>query len=146
MDINIKFKHCKFFVDEEKRTVVCVIENTRNAFTDFINYNHLWDDSRDPVPPIHNDRSLRMPARFVGIAKCREGDEWNEALGKKIAYMKARHKFHTSFFKRANRYVNEVDSILANITNKLNLYGEKISMYMSAKQKEINEYFEKEEH
>ena len=40
----VKMSDCRFYVNEEKRTVVCVIPNTQNMVIDFIldNFYHKF--------------------------------------------------------------------------------------------------------
>ena len=69
------------------------------------------------------DKKLRMPHSFMGKAVCAEEDEWNEELGKKIAYSRAKNKLYTSFFKRANLFIQTVDKRLGDMINKFNDFG-----------------------
>ena len=130
---------CEFYVNEDKRTVVCVLEGTKDMFENFA-WKRLYIDSsscfyrwRD------NDRmqsGVEMPDRFVGIAHCAEEDEWNEALGRKIAYMRLREKVYRSFFKHANFYINTLDEYLNRSVDEINLIGMKIGAEMDNR----NEY------
>ena len=40
----IKMSECKFYVDEEKRTVICVIPKTRDMLIDFIQDHFYFKD------------------------------------------------------------------------------------------------------
>ena len=131
MEINIKMEDCKFFVDEEKRTVVCVIEETRDLVRSFFNLN-WWDDDVDPSsrviisPRVRLDRHLSLPDRFIGKAICAPEDEWNEEAGRLIAFDRAKMKLNISFFKRAQEFVTEVDITLGNMISRVNEYGERL--------------------
>ena len=130
MKLNITKNDARFVVNPEKRKVVCIIEDTAFLFVDFMQKNFkidvmgLWEDST--VSALC--RRLEMPKRFVGIATCDPNDEWNEELGKLIAFSRAKDKLNTSFFKRADTYVNTVDTWLNDAMDLLNKYGEKITV------------------
>ena len=65
----IKMADCKFYVDENARTVVCVIPNTKNLLIDFV-YKHfnykditMWDGITYAM-----SKTLSMPRSFSGKA------------------------------------------------------------------------------
>lgn len=132
MEINIKMEDCKFFVDEEKRTVICVIENTSNLVRSFFNLN-WWDEDTGPshrvfiTPLVKLNRRMILPDRFIGKAVCAPEDEWNEEAGRLIAFDRAKMKLNTSFFKRAQEYVTEIDIALGDMITKVNEYGARLS-------------------
>ena len=131
MEINIGMEDCKFFVDEEKRTVVCVIENTRNIVHDFFSLD-IYDVSNKSTPIIFkvNDAlwaRLKLPDRFIGKAVCAPEDEWNEEAGRLIAFDRAKMKLNTSFFKRAQLLVDAVDTAFGEMVSRVNEYGERLS-------------------
>lgn len=136
MKINVKptSENVRFIVQPEGRKVVCIISNTHRYLEDFVD---LW----------HNDWSapwkvvdiLTMPDHFVGVATCDENDEWNEEIGKAIAFSRAKYKLHNSFFKRANTFVNECDRALSKLITSLNDYGEHLSMNAGKREKWITE-------
>lgn len=131
MEINIKMENCKFFVDEEKRTVICVIENTSNLVRSFFNLN-WWDEDTGPshrvfiTPLVKLNRRMILPDRFIGKAVCAPEDEWNEEVGRLIAFDRAKMKLNTSFFKRAQEYVTEIDIALGDMITKVNEYGARL--------------------
>ena len=141
MDINIKMDDCKFFVDEEWRTVVCVIEDTYHIIHDFfsIGYSDV-SNKNTPVFFEVNDAlwtRLRMPARFVGKAVCAPEDEWNEEAGRLIAFDRAKHKLNVSFFKRAQLFVDMVDEAFTKMVASVNKYGERLSIGENRRQEHI---------
>ena len=132
MEINIKMDKCRFFVDEEKRTVICVIENTSSLVTDFFDINKIiW--SNDPTHPVNIfpnyrlEKKLVLPDRFTGKAVCAPEDEWNEEVGRLIAFDRAKEKLATSFFKRAQEYVTEIDAAFNDMVTRVNEYGARLS-------------------
>lgn len=140
MKINITRENAHFVVNEEKRKVICIFENTKNMFLDYIEDNLSFD-------PIYFDSSqkrnalyskLRMPNRFIGIATCSPNDEFSPEIGKLIAYSRAKDKIHQSFFKRANTYVDSIDELLARDVENINRYGAKIEHNTAKRHDTIN--------
>jgi len=142
MEINIKMDKCRFFVDEEKRTVVCVIENTRNLVYNFFNLSH-WLDDIDPSshvmisPRQELSKHMTLPDRFTGKAVCAPEDEWNEEVGRLIAFDRAKEKLATSFFKRAQEYVTEIDVAFNNMVTRVNEYGARLENGMKRRREHI---------
>ena len=123
---NIKPTDAKYFIDKEKRTVVCVLEKTENLFIHFIVDNFTI---RPTV--IGNDslyKKFKMPNRFIGIARCSADDEWNPETGKLIAFSRMKDNLNQSFFKRANTYVNFLDETTNQAESVFNRIGEKLSV------------------
>lgn len=142
MDINIGMEDCRFFVDEERRTVVCVIENTGNLVKDFFDTERaVWDDSPNQLvhifPNYRLSHKLEMPDRFVGKAVCAPEDEWNEEAGRLIAFDRAKHKLNVSFFKRAQLFVDMVDEAFTKMVATVNKYGERLSIGENRRQEHI---------
>ena len=104
--ISISQKDAKFIVKEDERKVICLIEDTK-----FIAYQYVNENTRLSID--HDDaKILIMPNRFVGIAVCDPADNWDEDLGKKIAFHKAKNKFNVSLFKHLDNYINLIDNRL----------------------------------
>ena len=136
MKINVKptSENVRFIIQPARRKVVCIISNTKHYLDDFVD---LWQNDWD-VPWKVAD-ILTMPDRFVGVATCDENDEWNEEIGKAIAFSRAKYKLHNSFFKRANTFVNECDRALSKLITSLNDYGEQLSANAEKREKWITE-------
>lgn len=122
MKINIKPDVCRYIVNKDQRKVVCIIDNTSNLVRQFIG----WPFSlRMPIPSRVMDK-ITMPNRFVGIATCAPEDEWDEEVGKALAFSRAKYKLNVSFFKRANYMMNEIDNELSEMLDSFNSYGERL--------------------
>ena len=136
MKINVKptSENVRFVVQPERRKVVCIISKARDYLEDFVD---LWQNEWDA--PWKVRKILTMPDRFVGVATCDENDEWNEEIGKAIAFSRAKYKLHNSFFKRANTFVNECDRALSKLITSLNDYGEQLSANAEKREKWITE-------
>lgn len=127
---NIKPHNCKYFINKDKRTIVCVINDTTDAFIDYAEKHFILNANCDEYSSIYHKSmldSLEMPNRFVGIAVCSPDDEWDEELGKLIAYNRAADKLNNSFFKRANTYVHLIDKYANQAVEILNQLGSKLA-------------------
>lgn len=121
----IKMSDCKFYVNEEARTVVCVIPNTEDMIGDFINENFDFPELDFTV---YGDfrKEIRMPHSFMGKAVCAPEDVWDEKTGRIIAFAKAKNKCYKSFFKRANMFIQLIDKRLNDMITIFNNFGDKL--------------------
>lgn len=110
-------KECEYTISKERRQVICIMNDTKYGFINFL--NHCGQYGGDLF-------KYAMPSTFIGVATCAPEDEWDEQLGKDIAYAKAAEKYNKSFFKRAQAYTNDMDTILNNIVDKINKYGDQV--------------------
>lgn len=125
----IKMSNCRFYVDEEARTVICVVPNTKTMVVDYIEENFNFNDisladfgySRSVF------KSLLMPNSFTGKAVCAAEDPWNEEAGKLLAYSRAKDKCYKSFFRRANYFVQLIDARLGDMVEHFNNFGIKLA-------------------
>lgn len=150
----IKMSDCRFYVNEEARTVVCVIppvikdksgnrHKISDMVLDFIRENFEFSDI-DMYDAIdlwnkHFSDKLTMPYSFTGKAVCAESDEWDEETGKLIAFGRAKDKCYKSFFRRANHFVQAVDKRLGDMIEIFNDFGVKLEDKREALQQEIDE-------
>lgn len=144
----IKMSDCKFYVDEEARTVVCVIPNklgehkfTKNMVSDFIEDNFRFNDLDMQFGLDYDwvDKTIEMPSSFMGKAVCAPEDEWDEETGRIIAFSRAKDKCYKSFFKRANKLVQMIDRRLGDMITQFNDFGMKLEGRREALQAKINE-------
>ena len=137
----VKMSDCRFYVNEEKRTVICVIPNTSEMLVDFILEHFVWDsiDFWRALGGRFYRVDLKMPHSFVGKAVCADEDEWNEETGKLIAFSRAKDKCYKSFFKRANKFVQAVDVKLGDMIGLFNDFGLKLENKRELLQAEIDE-------
>lgn len=141
--LNIKKEDCRFIVNEEKRTVVCIIDQTRALLYHFIEPNS-WT-SRVQVgsitfePELKLSSDLMLPDKFIGKAVCSKDDKWDPEVGKLIAYDRAKNKLHNAFFKRAQLFANEIDKSLSELVTSFNEYGEQLSKSADKRAKKIEE-------
>ena len=132
----------RYIVDKEKRKVVCILTNTKNALQNFI--TNRSDDIIYAIPVHLWEKNISLPRTFSGVASCAEGDEWDEEIGKKLAYSRARYKFDKSFFKHANWFIRYCDKTIDGLYTSINKYGEKISNNYDKRMKELEDKFGEE--
>lgn len=137
----IKMSDCKFYVDEEKRVVVCVIPNTRDMLYHFICENFHFTNFDIPwsLTATSGIDMITMPSSFMGKAVCSEDDEWNEEAGRLIAFSRAKNKCYRSFFKRANRLIQTVDNRLGDMVDAFNRFGARLDDNRDGLQHRIEE-------
>lgn len=121
----IKMSDCKFYVDEDARTVVCVIPKTGRMLRDYISDHFSWDDVDFDSAVNYGAFTdiLEMPKSFRGKAVCAKEDEWNEETGRMIAFSRAKDKCYKSFYKRAKKFALKIDSRLGDVITKFNDMG-----------------------
>ena len=132
----INKKDVSFKVDKENRTIVAYITGTQKIFMDFCYDNYAPTDSNFSL---YKKKEFLMPDRFVGIAVCSPEDNWNEELGKRIAFDRLKNKVATSFFKRAHAYARFMDKEYETFLNRINSYGEKLTRCAEFRNKIITE-------
>ena len=136
----IKMSECKFYVDEEARTVICVIPQTEHMVLNFIWEHFDWPDvNLSDTIDYHMRHDIKMPKSFMGKAVCAAEDEWNEETGRMIAFSRAKDKCYKSFFKRANKFVQTVDRRLGDMIELFNDFGLKLEGKRAALQNQIDE-------
>ena len=141
----IKMSDCKFYVNKEERVVVCVIPRTKYMVDDFIKEHFKWNDI-DIQFAVDMDllNKLYMPSSFMGKAVCAEEDEWDEELGRMIAFSRAKDKCYKSFFKHANILVQAIDRRLNHMITMFNDFGLKLETKRDTLTNMIEERIQKE--
>ena len=124
-----------YIVKKDEGVVVCILNDTNYYFSDYIMARLLRQDYRDIVPSLHNEYFLKNS--YSGVARCAPGDEWNEELGRKIAFNKAKIKLNMAFFKRAQLYVDNVDREFNSILDAINGYGDRVEADTQKREEEI---------
>ena len=139
----IKMSDCRFHINEDARTIICVIPNTEDLFVDFISENFQFSDiNMYDVIDFWNKRfmhEIRMPKSFIGKAKCSEEDNWDIELGKMIAFSRAKDKCYKSFFRRANKFVQTIDRRLGDMITVFNDFGVRLENKRENLQQRIEE-------
>lgn len=156
----IKMSDCKFYVNEEERTVVCVIptflqndedrrRRTKDMLIGFIEDNFQFKDINvyDALGFWGGKfmKELEMPSSFIGKAVCSVDDEWNEETGRMIAFSRAKDKCYKSFFKRANLLIQTMDRRLNDMIEVFNDFGTKLETKRGMLEKQIEERVKEKE-
>lgn len=137
----IKMSDCRFYVNEAERTIVCVIPKTRDMLYDYI-YEHFSFNDFDMYRGMDyrlEEKVINMPSSFMGKAVCSAEDEWNEELGRKIAFSRAKDKCYRSFFKRANTFINALDRRMGDMIESFNSLGKQLENKRDGLQHQIDE-------
>lgn len=89
----------KYFINEEKRQVIGVLENTR---WDAINKIHKMIRGTDfcVVP----SEKYMMPSEYRTVVQCDERDEFNVEEGKKKAKERILKRYYPALDKRVNKF------------------------------------------
>lgn len=141
----IKMSDCRFYVNEEKKTVVCVIPDTKRILLRFID-DHMSSKDVNLSDAINGLWSsgkfidqLKLPNSFMGKAVCSDEDTWDEEVGRMIAFSRAKDKCYKSFFRRANVFVQTVDRRLQEAIDVFNDFGTKLEIKREALEAKIEE-------
>lgn len=126
MKYNIQPKDCKFIVNREKKKVICIMEGTNELFIRFAetNFPSLIPFDSFIYDPLY--AKLLMPNRYIGISTCSEEDEFDENIGRLIAFSRMKKKIDRSFFKRSQTFIQMIDDSLDNAVDTLNKLGVKL--------------------
>ena len=99
----------EFIVNEEKRTVVCIITTVDDMADRLAKYG-LADDQYDDI------EDVRI---YKGIAKCCPQDTWDESYGKKLAEWRAARKREVDINNEIYDYIDSMSERLET----LEIYG-----------------------
>ena len=64
-------------------------------------------------------------------------DEWNEDIGRLIAFDRMKDNLNKSFFKRANTFVDEMEKALDRFCEDTNAYGKRLEINTDRRKKLI---------
>ncbi len=134
----------QYIVKKDERVVICVINGTKDYFCDYMSNRLGQQDYLDRIAFCIEDK-YDLKNSYSGVARCAPGDEWNEELGRKIAFNKAKEKLNSAFFKRAKTYVNEVDNRFNQLIGVINNYGSRLADDAEKREKEIEQMLGKKE-
>lgn len=124
----------KYYINEEKRTIVCVLESSPFDALDFVEKSGLRFVFKD-------ERHLRvMPTRFVGVAKCAPEDTYNEHIGRLIAFDRAKEKYDLSFIRAADSMLDYKLGALHDCERRLDKYIAKASQHHYKREDEVDDY------
>lgn len=108
----------KYYVNKEKRTVVCVIESREYDALDYIEKGLGDINFYDTPMTKKNEKNYLMPTRFVGVAKCSPQDEFNEETGRTLAFHRAKLKYDASFMRVVDYCIQQQCVVLDHMKNR----------------------------
>ena len=89
----------KYFINEEKKQVIGLLENTRWDAVRKI--NRMIRDTDFCVAP--NEKYM-MPTEFRVVVQCDERDEFDPEVGKKIAKKRILDRYYPALHKRVGKF------------------------------------------
>lgn len=100
----------RYYINEEKRTVVAVMDGVRDEIMD-----EVWQYA--PNKEYYSDfhKKVMLKDLYRGKAICHESDEWDVEVGKKIA----RNRMLTNFYADRYKALTWFESYLIRIVNKI---------------------------
>lgn len=96
----------EYIVDEEKRTVVCIMRTVNDVPIRLAKYG-LWDEDYD-----ENDFDVRA---YKGVAKCAPGDTWDEIYGMRLAEYRAARARQVDVNTELKAYINGISKCIDNL-------------------------------
>lgn len=113
-----KSKNVTYYVNREKKTVVAVIEC--DALTPLYILDKIFDKFEN-VNGNHNllemsfdnyhVKNALINERYVGIAKCYDGDIFDEEFGKKLALARAKVKKADAVYRNFFKFIEQLDKL-----------------------------------
>ena len=91
----------KYFVNEEKRQVIGLLENTR-----WDAYNKINKMIRDTDFCIAPNEKYMMPSEFRTVVQCDPADEFSVEEGKKIAKKRILDRYYPALDKRVGKFLD----------------------------------------
>ena len=131
----------KYYVNEEKRTVVCTIECSEWDAFDYIEGSDIVISVPGQSKALY--KHGRMPSKFVGIAKCAPDDKFDEHIGRLLAFNRAKGKYDHAFMTRVTYLVSQWDRLRQEVLERLLHYNKKAMYHQDRRSKEIEEYLNK---
>ena len=115
----------RHFVNEDKRTVTTVIEDTENDVRRMLQKMEGADGINEYVMVMAYCSYL--PNTFIGIAKCHPEDEFDIQKGIEISKAKAKKKYHKAVMRELCNFANKLEHFADNIDRKVDEIYDKYS-------------------
>jgi len=113
-----KSKNVTYYVNREKKTVVAVIK------CDALTPLYILDKVFDKLENVYGNHNLLemsfdnyhvknalINERYVGIAKCRDSDTFDEEFGKKLALARAKAKKADAVYRNFFKFIEQLDKL-----------------------------------
>ena len=89
----------KYFINEEKRQVIGLLENTR-----WDAYNKISKMIRDTDFCVAPSEKYMMPSEYKAVVQCDPADEFSVEEGKKMAKKRILDRYYPALHKRVNKF------------------------------------------
>ena len=113
--LNVQPENCTFYVNQEKKTIVCVYECAPYVLLHILPDYDLWS------PP--DKHMVKMRGKYVGIARCSPEDTWEEQTGRDLAFARMKQKYMRNIFSVAQDWVNKESKKLDDTMDCINRFG-----------------------
>ena len=130
----------RYFVDEEAKTVACVIECSSFDALNYVENNDCYEYSSFKS---HIAREALMPTRFTGVARCSDKDTFDGHIGRLLAFNRAKGKYDNAFRKRVTYLIRKASESNYQTLRRLTQYDMKADYHQDRRNREINEYLSK---
>lgn len=112
--MNFKISKKQFYVDEKKKTVICVLIGEVNS-NDIDSLRYLY--TKCNIELSDTDLKGNNSGRFKAIGKaiCNEGDKFDETFGKRLAENKAKYKLCEIADRYLNAYIKSTNKLVKNL-------------------------------
>ena len=99
----------KYIVLPEKKMVIALLKNTKyDAYNKAMKLCREVTEGCTKVYICPNPDKLMMPNEFKGVAICKDGDVFDEKIGKDIAKCVCLDKYYRSFDKHINAFKDDL--------------------------------------
>ena len=114
-----------YIVIPEKKMVIAELKNTKfDAYNKALKLCKDLTDCCKKVYVCPDPDKMMMPNEFKGVAICRDGDVFDEEVGKSIAKSSCLNKYYRSFDKRINKFKDDLNVVGARAVIMTNHIGE----------------------
>ena len=93
----------KYFINEEKRQVLGLLEDTQ-----WDAYNKISKMIRDTDFCVAPNEKYMMPSEFRAVVQCDPSDEFSVEEGKRIAKKRILDRYYPALHKRVNKFIDAV--------------------------------------
>lgn len=107
----------KYFVDEKNKRITAVVENIVVP-----RCNEQFKLNRPDKSKVHDEFAFRYSFTGKGIAKCSSEDTWNEAFGKKLAYVKAKKQIMSKASEYCTSFAKQLQSLYLGFNSEASRY------------------------
>ena len=100
----------KYTIIPEQKKVIATLDNTQyDAFNKVSKICRKLCEGQTLTHIYPNLDQLIMPNKFKAVVICKDGDEFNEEEGKRIAKSICLEKYYKSFDKKVNRFKRSLE-------------------------------------